>query len=564
MDRSKLMERYAAWKAHRFQEADLAEEMAAIEGKEEEISDRFYKMLEFGTAGLRGVIGAGTNRMNLYTVGKATAAYAKYLKSKKDAPSVAIAYDSRHKSTDFAKQTARIMAAHGVHVYLWPELMPTPSLSFAIRYYGCDGGVVVTASHNPSQYNGYKAYDATGCQLGEEDASAVYAIMQQEPDFPDPKALVYTYEKGLAEGRIELIPEEVRHEFVKACSMWSMGGDDMDKSVEIAYTPLYGTGLKCVTECLEENGFTNIIVVREQAEPNGDFPTCPYPNPEFREAMEVGLKVAKEEDSDLLIATDPDADRIGIAVKKGDDYELITGNQTGMLLLDYLCRRRTELGRMPERPVAVKSIVSTDMIYKIAETYGVEVVDVLTGFKNIAPVVTKLAEAGEADRYIFGYEESYGYMLGTHVRDKDAVSAALVIAEMFAYYKTRGQSLLEVLDALYEKYGYYLNTTRNYAFPGESGFAKMQEIMDNFRSHPETEFAGIRVLERLDYMEGVEGLPKSNVIKYILEDHDMVVLRPSGTEPKLKLYIGVSAPDPEKAQRIEEAIAAQAEKTIKA
>ncbi len=551
---SKVKERYEEWLREDLTDRDLIDDLNSVKGDEEAINDRFYRDLEFGTAGLRGILGAGTNRMNIYTVARATRGYARYLQTLSDDPAIAIAYDSRHKSDIFAKETARIMAAYGIHVYIWPELMPTPSLSFAVRYYGCEGGVVITASHNPSQYNGYKAYDPTGCQIDEAAAAAVLGFIEEEPMFETREN--YEFEQGLADGRIEYIPDTVRDAFVDAASAWSLCAEGVDKSVKIAYTPLYGTGLKCVTQCLAQNGFTNIVPVEEQAQPNGDFPTCPYPNPEILQAMQVGLEVAEEKGADLLIATDPDADRIGIAVKDGDGFSLIDGNHTGMLLLDWICKRRLEIGRMPERPVCVKSIVSTDMIYKIADKYGVEVIDVLTGFKNIAPVVTRLSRTHEEDRYIFGYEESYGYMLGTHVRDKDSVSAALMIAEMFAYYKGKGLSLLDVLDGMYKEFGYYVNTTHSYQFPGESGFDRMKEIMEAARSNPETEFAGIPVVELQDYKDGCNGM-KSNVLKYLLKDNGMVVLRPSGTEPKLKLYVGVGAGTAQEAESLAKDIVAQ-------
>lgn len=548
---------YKQWTQVQLADADLTADLESVKGDEDEIFDRFYKDLEFGTAGLRGVLGAGTNRMNIYTVARATRGYARYLGTLSDEPAMAIAYDSRHKSDVFAKETARIMASAGVHVYIWPELMPTPALSFAVRYYGCDGGVVITASHNPSRYNGYKAYDPTGCQIDEKAADAVLEYIEEEPMFQTEDN--YTFEQGLAEGRIEYIPDSVRDEFIDAASAWSLCGDDIDKSVKIAYTPLYGTGLKCVTTALERKGFTNIVLVDEQAQPDGDFPTCPYPNPEIREAMEVGLRVAKEKGADILIATDPDADRMGIAVRDGDDFKLINGNQTGMLLLDWICKRRIETGKMPTNPLCVKSIVSTDMIYKIAGKYGVEVIDVLTGFKNIAPVVTKLCEQGEEERYIFGYEESYGYMLGTHVRDKCAVSASLMAAEMFAYYKGKGLSLLEVLDSIYQEFGYYINTTHSYEFPGASGFDRMKDIMESYRRGNVTDFAGIKVVETQDYIHGYKGIPASNVIKYVLEGNGMAVLRPSGTEPKLKLYIGIGAKTLAEAEEIEKKITEQAD-----
>ena len=542
---------YFGWCNEEMKDLDLTRDLEQMQGNEEAVNDAFYRDLEFGTAGLRGVLGAGTNRMNVYTVGRATAGYAEYLKSVSDSPSMAIAYDSRHKSDVFARETAAIMAARGVHVYLWPELMPTPMLSFAVRYYHCNGGVVITASHNPSPYNGYKAYDETGCQISEETAARVLEKINAEPMFPEEEA---SFDKGLADGNIEYIPQSVFDAFIEAAGMWADLGAGVDKSVRIAYTPLYGAGFKPVMAILKKHGFTDIVVVEEQMHPNGDFPTCPYPNPEIREAMQVGLETAKKAGADLLIATDPDSDRIGIAVRDGDDFRLISGNQTGMLIFDWLCKMRTAKGKMPENPVAVKSIVSTDMIYKIAGDYGVSVVDVLTGFKNIAPIVTGLAEKNQEERYVFGYEESYGYMLGTHVRDKDAVSAALIIAEMFAYYKGEGRSLLEVLDSIYDRHGFYLNNTRSFQFPGESGFAKMQEIMNHFRAEPLSSFAGIPVEELQDYKDGYQGIPASNVIKYVLQNHGMLVLRPSGTEPKLKLYTGVSAATEAEAAKLDEEI----------
>ena len=534
----KETELYNEWYRQNISDPVLVKELESMKGNEDAIQDAFYRELEFGTAGLRGVLGAGTNRMNIYTVGRATRGFGKYLLAKNPKASVAIAYDSRHNSDVFAKETAAIMAGLGVHVYIWPELMPTPMLSFAVRYFGCDGGVVITASHNPSKYNGYKAYDETGCQISEAVAADVLEKINAEPMFDETG---FSFEKSLADGGIEYIGKNVFDAFIDAAGMWSDLGAGVDKSVKIAYTPLYGTGLKPVTEILKKNGFTNVEVVKEQMEPNGDFPTCPYPNPEIREAMEVGLKVAKESGAELLIATDPDSDRIGIAVSNGENFELISGNQTGMLLLDWICKMRSEKGTMPEKPVAVKSLVSTDMVGIIAESYGVEIRDVLTGFKNIAPVVTELKNKGEEDRYIFGYEESYGYLLGTHVRDKDAVSAALLIAEMFAYYKERGKSLLDVLQEIYDRFGYYLNQTTSYEFPGESGFEKMKQIMSNMRENPKDSFAGLKVLEIRDYVNGYKGIPASNVIKYILEGNNTVILRPSGTEPKLKLYLGISA-----------------------
>ena len=558
----KTNERFKKWKEFEGLIDELADDLKSAFANEDDINDRFYKELEFGTAGLRGVMGAGTNRMNTYTVGRATIGYAKYLLKKNDKPSMAIAYDSRNRSKEFAELTAGIMAHYGVKVYLWPELMPTPALSFAVRYFGCDGGVVITASHNPAEYNGYKAYGSDGAQLGQEEADDVFTKIMAEDIFAA-GAFVNGYKKGIEDGTIELISKEVYDAFIDACSATSLADDSIDRSAKIAYTPLYGTGLKPVTDCLKKNGFTNVMVVDEQAKPNGNFPTCPYPNPESREAMEVGLTFAKENDADILIATDPDADRIGIAVKDGDDFKLFTGNEVGILLLDYICTMREKRSMMPKNPVAVKTIVSSDLASKVALKHGVEMRDTLTGFKNIGAIVTELSDAGEVERYLIGFEESYGYMLGDHVRDKDAVSAALGIAEMFAYLKSIGKSIPQRMGEIYKEFGYYLNTTISYQFPGESGFAKMAEIMKYFRENPKESIAGYKVNTIEDYTNGLRGLPKSDVLKYLMEGYNMAVLRPSGTEPKLKLYIGVSASDAAEAKAIADKIKADFEVNLK-
>lgn len=560
---SRTQQSYLEWKNQELQDEALTKELLEIEGDDEAINDRFYRDLEFGTGGLRGVLGVGTNRMNIYTVGKATKGFADYLNAKAKSPSIAIAYDSRINSDVFAKHAAAIMAACGIKVYIWKELMPTPSLSFAVRHFGCDGGIVVTASHNPSKYNGYKAYGSDGCQIASEAADAILAAIGKVDLFSDvPNA---DFDEMMEKGMICYIGEDVFDAYLLAVSKESLLGE-VDRSVKIAYTPLYGAGLRCVTEVLARNGFNNVHVVKEQASPNGLFPTAPYPNPEIREALEVGLATAKEVGADLLLATDPDCDRVGIAVKKDDDFALLSGNEVGMLLLDYICQRRNALGKMPKNPICVKTIVTIDMVNNIAKDYGVEVIDVLTGFKYIGEQIGLLEAKEEQDRYILGFEESYGYLSGSYVRDKDAVNGSFLIAEMFAYYKSLGKSLLERLNELYEKYGYCLNTLHSFEFEGESGMHKMQSIMEEVRQNTPKMVAGKAVLEVRDYQtsqitkqngeKDAIHLPKSNVLKLMLESAS-VVLRPSGTEPKLKLYVSVSAKDRETALEIEKKLVAE-------
>lgn len=532
-------ENYERWLAH-VKEADLLEELESIRGNEEEINDRFYRELEFGTGGLRGVIGAGTYRMNVYTVAKATQGYSNYLtKTVKtgasSSPSVAIAYDSRNKSDLFAMTAAGVFAANGIQVYLYQELMPTPCLSYAVRALHCDGGIVVTASHNPAKYNGYKVYGSDGCQITLEAAEAILKEIDGVDVFDDVKSV--DFEQGCESGAIQFIDQSVTTGFINAVSERALNPSEIDKDVSIVYTPLNGTGRYPVTRCLRENGYTKITIPAEQEMPDGNFTTCPYPNPEIREALEVGLKKAKEIGSDLLLATDPDCDRVGVAVAKGDgEYQLISGNQMGILLFDYICRTRQANGTMPERPVAVTTIVSTKMIDQIARHYGVEVKRVLTGFKFIGEQIGILEEKGEEDRYIFGFEESYGYLSGGHVRDKDGVNASLLICEMFAHYKAKGRSLIEVLDSLYEEYGYFQESLQSITFEGASGAKKMADLMEKFRTEPPAKIAGYNVLGVKDYEKGVGELPKSNVLEFNMEQDVNVLVRPSGTEPKIKMY----------------------------
>ena len=528
-----MMENYKRWLG-KVTEEDLLTELKAIEGKEEEINDRFYRDLEFGTGGLRGVIGAGTYRMNEHTVARATQGYSNYLNKAAKNPSVSIAYDSRNKSDIFAKTAASVFAANGILVNIYKELMPTPSLSYAVRALDCDGGIVVTASHNPAKYNGYKVYGADGCQITLEVADAILSEIEAVDVFDDVK--IMDFEAGLSEGKIKYIEDDVITGFIDAVSERALNPKEIDKNVSIVYTPLNGTGRYCVTRCLKENGYTQITIPKEQEMPDGNFTTCPYPNPEIREALEVGLKKAKEVGSDLLLATDPDCDRVGVAVREGDDYQLISGNQMGILLFDYICKTYKANGTMPKNPVVVTTIVSTKMIDKIAADYGVEVRRVLTGFKFIGEQIGFLEADGEVERYIFGFEESYGYLSGGHVRDKDGVNASLLICEMFAHYKAMGISLVQMLNQLYEKYGYFKEALQSITFEGASGAKKMADLMESLRTNAPKEVAGYKVIDVKDYKAGIGNLPKSNVLEFNMEDDINVLVRPSGTEPKIKMY----------------------------
>ncbi len=549
----RYQEQYNYW-LENVKDEEIRQQLLAMDEKAKE--DAFYRDLEFGTAGLRGVIAAGTNRMNIYIVAKASQGLANYVVKnfKEEDRRISISYDSRIKSDVFAKIAAGTFAAAGIKVYIWKELMPVPCCSFATRAYNCAAGVMVTASHNPSKYNGYKVYGPDGCQCTTEAANAVLAEIEKLDTFKDVHTM--EFEEGLANGMIEYISDSVYRDFLEAVKTQSLVGDDeIDKNVAIVYTPLNGTGLKPVTQILKETGYTNITVVKEQEYPDGNFPTCPYPNPEIKQAMSLGMEYAAKCDADLLLATDPDADRVGMAVKKPDgEFQLISGNQAGILLLDYICQRRIALNRMPEDPVLVKSIVTTDLADRIAASYGVRTINVLTGFKFIGEQILYLERAGKKDSYIFGFEESYGYLAGTHARDKDAVVASFLICEMFAYYKTRGISLLDKLNEIYAKFGYSMNTLYSNEFDGSEGFKKMQNIMAKFSQGVES-IGGKKVVELLDYNKGINGLPTANVLKFMLEDNCVVVVRPSGTEPKLKYYVTVSAKDEAEAKEVEKKIA---------
>ena len=519
----------------------------------EQVEDAFYRDLAFGTGGLRGVIGTGTNRMNVYTVAKASQGLADYLKKQSSQPSVAIGYDSRIKSDVFARVAAGVFAANGIRVHIWPKLMPVPTVSFAVRRLEADAGIMITASHNPSKYNGYKVYGSDGCQITTQAAAQVLAEIEKLDIFEDVRR--GDFAAFLKKGQIFYISEEVYTAFVEHVKAQSvLFGDTVDKNTAIVYSPLNGAGKEPVLRTLREMGYTNVTVVAEQAEPDGNFPTCPYPNPEIREAMELGLRYARQNNADLLLATDPDCDRVGIAVKneKGE-YVLLSGNETGILLLDYICAQRTKHGKMPQHPVMVKTIVTMDLAERIAAHYGLETRNVLTGFKFIGEQIGLLEKQGQENRYVFGFEESYGYLTGTYVRDKDGVDGAYMICEMFSYYATRGIRLTDKLQELYKEYGYCRNTLHSYQFEGSAGFAKMQEIMAAFRRGISS-FGGRKVEKLLDYSQGLEGLPKSDVLKFLLEGGCSLVVRPSGTEPKLKLYLSVTADDAQNALAVEQGI----------
>lgn len=547
-----VVDEYGRWCRFAAGERDLLEELEQMDQRQME--DAFYRELAFGTGGLRGKLGAGTGRMNRYTVAKASQGVAVWLLGKFEHPSVAVSYDSRIKSSLFSQVTAGVFAANGISVYLYPELMPTPCLSFAVRKLGCSAGIMVTASHNPRAYNGYKVYGADGCQITAEAAREIQKEMGSLDIFADVREI--PFEEGIRSGLVSYIPNEVETAFVEAVKSQSvLGSEEAEKQISVVYSPLNGTGLKPVVRTLEESGFKNITVVKEQAQPDGNFPTCPYPNPEAHEAMALGLEYAKTCNGDILLATDPDCDRVGVAAKDGKDgdYTLLSGNETGILLLDYICSQRTSMGTMPEDPVCIKTIVTTGLAERIAARYGVRTINVLTGFKYIGEQIGMLERAGKGDTFIFGFEESCGYLSGGYVRDKDGVNGAFLVCEMAAFYKARGLSLLDRLEELYKEYGYCLDRLHSYEFEGSAGSSRMQAIMAGFRKGMET-VGPRRVLDCLDYKEGLDGLPKSDVLKFVLEDHGSVVVRPSGTEPKLKLYISVSAGSMEEARVAERQI----------
>lgn len=535
------------WLARAVEDADLIAELKAVAGEEAAVSDRFYQNLAFGTGGLRGVIGAGTNRMNLYTIRRATQGLADYLNASGLPKKVALAHDSRHKGELFCREAARVLAANGITAYLYPRLEPTPALSWAVRYLGCGAGICVTASHNPAKYNGYKVYGADGCQITLEVADQVLAAINRHDYFDSPKLV--DYGKAVADGRIVTIDDNCLSDFVDAVLALRPGNDV--SRLKLVYTPLNGSGLEPVKMLLDRMGVTQVTVVPEQEQPNGDFPTCPYPNPEIREAMETGLELCDTVHPDLMIGTDPDCDRMGAAVPDGQGgYRLITGNEMGVLLLDYICRVRQANGTMPRNPVAVTTIVSTDMATPIAAKYGVELRRTLTGFKFIGEQIGNLEAEGHPERYIFGFEESYGYLSGGHVRDKDAVNAVMLACEAAAYYAARGMSLLDAVNALYAEYGWYRNALHSFTFEGESGMHTMQGIMARLRANVPAEIAGYAVTGVTDYTADGTGLPHADVLEYRLENGAKLMVRPSGTEPKIKVYLSAVADSAEAADAI--------------
>ena len=543
---------YDLWCARAVEDPDLRAELAAVQGDEAAVTDRFYRDLAFGTGGLRGVIGAGSNRMNIYTIRRATQGLADYINAEGLPKKVAVAHDSRIKGDLFSREAARVLAANGITACLYPRLEPTPALSWAVRYLGCGAGICVTASHNPAQYNGYKVYGADGCQITLEAAAKVLAAIGQHDYFDSPKLV--DYDEAVAAGSIRAIPDACLSDFVDAV-LALRPGNDVSK-LKLVYTPLNGSGLEPVKLLLERMGVTQLTVVPEQAQPDGNFPTCPYPNPEIRQAMEAGLKLCDAVRPDLMIGTDPDCDRMGAAVPDGQGgYRLITGNEMGVLLLDYICRTRTANGTMPEAPVAVTTIVSTDMADPIARKYGVELRRTLTGFKFIGEQIGLLEAEGHAERYIFGFEESYGYLSGGHVRDKDGVNAVMLACEAAAWYAARGMSLLDAVNALYKEYGFYRSALKSYTFEGESGMRTMQGIMARLRADEPFVIAGYGVDKVTDYQRSDTGLPKADVLEYRLENGAKLMVRPSGTEPKIKVYLSAVAGSEAEADAINERLA---------
>lgn len=565
------MKLYKQWQAVQLEDADLIEELAAINGDVESIKDRFYKDLEFGTAGLRGVIGAGTNRMNIYTVRRATQGFADYINEKYQDPKVAISYDSRIKSDLFSKEAARVLAANHIKVFLYPELMPVPCLSFAVRELHCQAGIMVTASHNPAKYNGYKVYGDDGCQITTEGADKILENIKKTDIFEGVK--LADFEQMVKDGTIEYISQQVVDSFLDHVQLQSINKEAVKKAgLKVVYTPLNGAGNKPVRAILKRIGIEDVVLVKEQEHPDGVFPTCPFPNPEIKEAMDLGLKLCATEKPDLLLATDPDCDRVGIAVPdENGNYVLITGNEVGAMLLEYICSQRIALGLMPENPVAVTTIVSTGLAQKIAQKYHVDLRLVLTGFKYIGEQIYLLEQDGHPERFIFGFEESYGYLAGTHARDKDAVVASMLICEMAAYLKSKNITVLEFLNNIYEEYGVYQHSQQSFTCEGAAGMEQMAEIMKNLQENTPTEIAGLKVEQVDNYITGESNniftgkkpidLPKSAVLVFHLEQGASIAIRPSGTEPKIKAYYTTICKTREEAKALESNIA-QSFKTV--
>lgn len=567
------MQTYNEWLSKATEDNDLIAELNSIKGNEDEIHDRFYTSLSFGTAGLRGIIGAGTNRMNIYVVRQATQGLANYVLSKYGKGSVAISHDSRIKADLFMIEAARVLAANGIKVYITSELQPTPVLSYLVRHFKCQAGIMVTASHNPAAYNGYKAYGEDGCQMTDAAANAVYNEICKLDMFSDVK--IADFDKAVKDGLIEYVDESVYDEYLEMVLEQQVNpGICKDANLKVVYTPLNGTGNKLVRKVLSKIGVNDVVIVPEQEMPDGNFTTCPYPNPEIVEALAKGLELCEKEQPDLLLATDPDADRVGIAVKDYDgSYRLISGNENGVMLTNYILSCKKASGKLPQKPVVVKTIVTTKLINKLCEKYGCELKNVLTGFKYIGEIILNLEKNHEEDRYLFGFEESYGYLSGTYVRDKDAVVASMLVCEMAAFYKKQGKSLAQVIDGLYEEFGYYLNNTYSFEFSGAAGMQKMADIMAGVRENRPKSVAGYDVVRVCDYQlsvdqdittgtEAVIDLPKSNVISLNLKGDNAVIIRPSGTEPKIKLYVTAVGKDKANAQQICDKLVADAKKIL--
>ena len=557
-----ITEEYNRWLQHTADNVAIHQELLAMQDNQKLLEDAFYCDLVFGTAGLRGIMGAGTNRMNSYIVARASQGVANYLKQNHMQPAVVIGYDSRINSRSFAEITAEVFAGNGIKVYLWPELMSVPTVSFATRYLKAAAGIMLTASHNPAQYNGYKVYGADGCQITTEAASSILAEINKLDIFADVQQEAFA--AALSRKQISYIDEAVYNAFLAEVKQQSvLFGEQVKKDVAIVYTPLNGTGLKPVTQILEDTGYTNIKIVPEQRMPDGHFPTCPYPNPELPEAMRLGIKYAGENNADLLLATDPDCDRVGVAVRDElGEYRILTGNQIGVLLLDYICGQRSKHNKLPEAAVMIKTVVTTAMAEQVAASYGVRTINVLTGFKYIGEQIGLLEQQGLESNYIFGFEESCGYLSGAYVRDKDGVNAAFLICEMYSYYATQGVSLLQKLEELSRKHGYSINLSCSYEFKGSTGLETMQRIMNSLRSGV-YELAGKRVLSVLDYAKGIDGLPAENMLQFVLEDNCSVIVRPSGTEPKLKTYIYVSAASEAQAMQLADKLIASSKELLK-
>ena len=546
---------YERWLNADLQDVDLGTELRSIKDDDDAIKERFAVSLKFGTAGLRGTLGAGTNRMNIWVVRQATQGVADWVKTQGGTQTVAISYDSRLKGWTFARDAAGVLAANGIHVRIYDELMPVPALSFATRYYHCNAGIMITASHNPAQYNGYKAYGPDGCQMTDDAVAVVYDQIEKTDVLTGSKYI--SFAEGVENGLIRFVGDDCKNALYTEIEKRQVRpGLCKTAGLKLVYSPLNGTGLVPVTHVLNDIGITDITIVPEQEYPNGYFTTCPYPNPEIREALQKGLDLAEKTGADLMLATDPDADRVGIAMKCPDgSYELVSGNEMGVLLLDYICAGRIEKGTMPKNPVAVESIVSTPLAEKVAEHYGVELRHTLTGFKWIGDQIAQLEKAGEVDRFIFGFEESYGYLAGPYVRDKDAIIGSMLICEMAAYYRSIGSSIKQRLDEIYAQYGRYLNKVDSYEFPGLTGMDKMAGIMSGLRKDAPKEFAGHKVVKVTDYEDSeATGLPKANVLRYDLDDGAVVIVRPSGTEPKIKTYFTTKGNTLEEAQAEKDAL----------